>query len=224
MSTSLDKWVGAAWRYAVSFALVLGGLAGGAGCRSTPAFGEAGAQKNIETVKLKPGLMISMTVLVSGKKEIDEPSKRISEGGTIVLPLLGELDIADKTLEQLQDKLAKSYRKFFVDPQVILDFAREVGPEGSSPWGAVTVLGRVKTPGRVPVPATRDMTVSGAIQKAGGFATSAKENAILVTRSLANGATESRTVNLKAVGTAGRIEDDIVLEANDVVYVPEALF
>ena len=94
MSTSLDKWVGAAWRYAVSFALVLGGLAGGAGCRSTPAFGEAGAQKNIETVKLKPGLMISMTVLVSGKKEIDEPSKRISEGGTIALPLLGELDSA----------------------------------------------------------------------------------------------------------------------------------
>lgn len=45
-----------------------------------------------------------------------------------------------------------------------------------------------------------------------------------MTRSLPNGQTDSRTINLKAVGTAGRIEDDIVLEANDVVYVPEALF
>jgi len=29
---------------------------------------------------------------------------------------------------------------------------------------------------------------------------------------------------LHAVGTAGRLEDDIVLEANDVVYVPETMF
>ena len=168
--------------------------------------------------------MISMSVLVAGKKELDEPAKRISEGGTIVLPLLGELEIADKNLEELQADLTKAYRKFFVDPQVILDFARDAGTEGSSPWGFVTVLGRVKTPGRVPVPATRDMTVSSAIQKAGGFAPSAKDSAILVTRSLANGQTESRTINLRAVGTAGRLEDDIVLDANDVVYVPEALF
>ena len=85
-------------------------------------------------------------------------------------------------------------------------------------------MGRVKIPGRVAIPATRDMTVSGAIQKAGGFGPSAKENAILVTRSLPNNQTETRTINLKAVGTAGRLDDDIVLEANDVVYVPEAMF
>ena len=205
-------------------ALVLGLLAGTPGCKSTPPFGRDEAGKSMEIVKLRPGLMISMSVLVAGKKELDEPAKRISEGGTIVLPLLGELEIADKNLEELQADLTKAYRQFFVDPQVILDFARDAGTESSSPWGSVTVLGRVKTPGRVPVPATRDMTVSSAIQKAGGFAPSAKDSAILVTRSLANGQTESRTINLRAVGTAGRIEDDIVLDANDVVYVPEALF
>ncbi len=204
--------------------LIAGLLAGGAGCRSTPTFSQPEPSKTGDSVKLKPGLMIGMTVLVAGKKEIDEPAKRVSESGTIVLPLLGELDVADKSLEELQDKLTKSYRQFFVEPQVILEFARDAGTEGGSPWGFVTVLGRVKTPGRVPVPATRDMTVSGAIQKAGGFAPSAKENAILVTRSLPGGHTESRTVNLKAVGAAGRVEDDIVLEANDVVYVPEAMF
>jgi polysaccharide export outer membrane protein len=214
----------AARRGALAFILALGLLAGGASCRSTPPFGHAETGKPTDTVKLKPGLMISMSVLVAGKKELDEPAKRISEGGTIVLPLLGELDIADKNLEELQDDLTKAYRKYFVDPQVILDFARDAGTEGSSPWGFVTVLGRVKTPGRVPVPATRDMTVSSAIQKAGGFATSAKDSAILVTRLLANGQTESRTINLRAVGTSGRLEDDIVLEANDVVYVPEAMF
>ena len=178
----------------------------------------------MEVVKLRPGLMISMSVLVAGKKEIDEPSKRISEGGTIILPLLGEMEISDLSLDDLQSRLTKSYRKFFLEPQVILDFVRDTDAEGISPWGYVTVLGRVLKPGRVSIPATRDMTVSAAIQKLGGFAASAKLNAILVTRSLPNGQTETRTIDLHAVGTAGRLDDDIILEANDVVYVPEAMF
>ncbi len=167
--------------------------------------------------------MISMAVLVAGQKEIDEPSKRVSDGGTIVLPLLGEIEVADMTLDELQIKLTTRYNRFFVRPQIILDYVRDA-QEGISPWGFVTVLGRVKEPGRVPIPATRDMTVSGAIQRAGGLAASARPNAILVSRSMSDGRIESRTINLHSVGAAGRLEEDIILEANDVVFVPEALF
>ena len=205
-------------------ALSLALCGGTPGCRSTPPFGNGETGKSMEVVKLKPGLMISMSVLVAGKKELDEPSKRISERGTIILPLLGELVIAELSLDELQSQLTQSYKKFFVEPQVILDFVRDADAEGISPWGYVTVLGRVQKPGRVSIPATRDMTVSAAIQKTGGFAASAKVNAILVTRSLPDGKTEARTIDLNAVGTAGRLEDDIVLEANDVVFVPEAMF
>jgi len=222
------KWIVGLWHGGGNrvwcAALALGLLAGTPGCKSTPAFSRDEAGKSMEIVKLRPGLIISMSVLVAGKKEIDEPSKRISDGGTVALPLLGEMEISDLSLNELQAKLTKSYQQFFIDPQVILDFVRDTGADGISPWGFVTVLGRVKIPGRVAIPATRDMTVSGAIQKAGGFGPSAKDNAILVTRSLPNNQTETRTINLKAVGTAGRLDDDIVLEANDVVYVPETMF
>lgn len=223
-----NKWIVGLWHGGGNrvwcAALALGLLAGTPGCKSTPTFSRDEAGKSMEIVKLRPGLIISMSVLVAGKKEIDEPSKRISDGGTVALPLLGEMEITDLSLNELQAKLTKSYQQFFIDPQVILDFVRDTGADGISPWGFVTVLGRVKIPGRVAIPATRDMTVSGAIQKAGGFGPSAKDNAILVTRSLPNNQTETRTINLKAVGTAGRLDDDIVLEANDVVYVPEAMF
>lgn len=223
-----NKWIAGLWHGVGSrvgcAALALGLLAGTPGCQSAPTFGRDEVGKNMEIVKLRPGLIISMSVLVAGKKEIDEPSKRISDGGTIALPLLGEMEISNLSLNELQAKLTKSYQRYFIEPQVILDFVRDTGADGISPWGFVTVLGRVKIPGRVAIPATRDMTVSGAIQKAGGFGPSAKENAILVTRSLPNNQTETRTINLKAVGTAGRLDDDIVLEANDVVYVPEAMF
>lgn len=204
--------------------LCLAAVLAGGGCRSTPPFGDLAASKDTEIAKLRPGLMVSMSVLVAGKKELDEPAKRISDAGTIVLPLLGELPVGDMTLSDLQNQLTVRYENYFVKPQVILEFARDIAGEGLSPWGFVTVLGRVKNPGRIAIPATRDMTVSGAIQKTGGYAPSAKDSAILVTRVLPDGRTETRTINLKAVGAAGRLEEDIVLEANDVVFVPEAMF
>jgi protein involved in polysaccharide export with SLBB domain len=205
-------------------AVLLVGLLAGSGCRSTPPFGHGEPGRSADVVRLRPGLMVSMSVLVAGKAEISEPAKRVSDGGTVVLPLLGEVQVADLTLDELQNHLSERYARFFIQPQVILDFVREAGAEGISPWGFVTVLGRVKTPGRVAIPATRDMTVSGAIQQAGGFATSARAAGILVTRSMPDGRTETRTINLHAVGAAGRLDEDIILEANDVVFVPEAMF
>ncbi len=224
MSTGRNGGAGVVAGRVLLVLVLLGTLAGAGGCRSKPPFGHGEAGKAAEVVKLRPGLVVNMTVLVAGKKEIDEPGKRVSDVGTIILPLLGELDVSDASLEELQAKLTERYRKYFVQPQVILDFARDIAEEGVSPWGFVTVLGRVEKPGRIALPATRDMTVSGAIQKAGGFATSAKESAILVTRSRPNGKTEARTINMRAVGTAGRLQEDIILEANDVVFVPEAMF
>ena len=156
-----NKWIAGLWHGVGSrvgcVALALGLLAGNPGCKSAPSFGHDEVGKNMEIVKLRPGLIISMSVLVAGKKEIDEPSKRISDGGTIALPLLGEMDISDLSLNELQAKLTKSYQQYFIEPQVILDFVRDTGADGISPWGFVTVLGRVKIPGRVAIPATRDM-------------------------------------------------------------------
>ena len=194
------------------------------GCHSVPAFGTAQQDDSHVVVMLKPGLEISMSVLVAGKKEIDEPSKRIAENGTLILPLLGEMSVTNLSLDELQCSLTDKYKKYFVEPQVILDFVRDTEINGISPWGYITVLGRVDKPGRIPIPATRDLTVSGAIQKAGGFSSSAKDSGILVTRSLPDGRTETRVINLHAVGTAGRLKEDIILEANDVVYVPESMF
>ena len=86
------------------------------------------------------------------------------------------------------------------------------------------MLGRVKTPGRVGIPATRDLTVSGAIQKAGGFQTSARTESILVTRRGSNGEATTYTISLNAVGAGGKVDDDLPLQSEDVVFVPEARF
>ena len=93
-----------------------------------------------------------------------------------------------------------------------------------SPWGSVTLLGRVKSPGRVPIPPTRDLTVSAAIQRAGGFDSSARKTAIRVTHRADDGSLSVREVDLEAVGSRGELEHDIVLAPDDVVFVPEMIF
>ena len=175
--------------------------------------------------RLKPGLMIQLQVLVAGNKEIDEPNKRISNSGEISLPLVGNVDVRGLTLDEFSDKLTELYSDYYVQPQIVVQFVQDQTSELISPWGFVTVLGRVRSPGRVSIPPTQDLTVSGAIQQAGGLDTSAKQTAIRITRPGANGdASEQFETNLKEVGSRGNAADDFILKSGDIIFVPEMMF
>jgi protein involved in polysaccharide export with SLBB domain len=174
---------------------------------------------------LRPGLVLNITVLAGGRKEIEELGRRIGEDGTITLPMLGVVRIHDETIGNLAARLTRLYHAYFVNPLVQVDFVRDDSPSGVSPWGHVTVLGRVARPGRVSMPPTRDLTVSMAIQLAGNLSPGARESAVRVFRREEDG--EQITpfhVNLQAVGRRGRLENDIVLLPGDVVYVPQRVF
>lgn len=177
-----------------------------------------------EQTMLRPGLVISVSVVVAGKRDIDEPAKRVSEASTLTLPLLGAVPVKGMTLGMLSAELVRAYREYFVNPQVSVDFARDLNNEELSPWGYVTVLGRVRKPGRVSIPATRDMTVSGAIQQAGGYDTSAKDTTIRVTRRNTGSQSGTLVVNLRAAGADGRTDQDVVVQPNDVIFVPTQVF
>lgn len=175
-------------------------------------------------MRLRRGLVIRVKVLVAGKEEVVEPSKRVSDSGQVTLPLVGTIDTLDMPPEDLEARLAEAYGKYFVEPQVIVDVVKDERPDAMSPWGSVTVLGRVKQPGRVSIPPTMDLTVSAAIQRSGGFDSSARKTAIRVTRRGSDGKADIKEINIEAVGRRGEVGHDIVLEPNDVVFVPEMVF
>ncbi len=199
-----------------------------AGCQSgrpvVPQGGDSQVQeiRALNGAQLRPGLTVNVQVLVTGQKEIDEKNRRISESGAITLPLVGEIHVADLTVSEAQDLLKVAYSKVYVSPQVIVECLMESGETAVSPWGYVTVLGRVKKPGQVNMPATRELTVSRAIQLAGGLDTSARSNAIRVTRTR-NKVSEQFEVDLDKIGARGQTKDDVRLLPGDVVYVPEAV-
>jgi polysaccharide export outer membrane protein len=173
---------------------------------------------------VKPGFVVRVSVMASGKKELEEPAKRITDKGEISLPLLGTVHVAGLTLDEMTTQLNTLYTDYYNQPQVVVDFVKEADQDGASPWGYVTIMGRVVRPGRIPIPPTRDLTISGAIQQAGGFSTSAKDTAIRITRRKGEGASETFDVNLEAAGTNGHLEEDKTLQPGDVIFVPQKVF
>jgi hypothetical protein len=103
---------------------------------------------------LRPGLIVRVSVLVSGKREIDSEVKRISDSNVLDLPLVGAVPVEGMTLNMLIADLQKRYQDFFINPQVIAEFIVDERPDAISPWGSVNVLGRVRAPGRVNIPPT----------------------------------------------------------------------
>ncbi|MEK7271078.1 MAG: polysaccharide biosynthesis/export family protein, partial [Planctomycetota bacterium] len=181
---------------------------------------------------VRPGYEIKVRVVVDDKVEIETGLATVSEEGGVFLPLLKQVRVAGMTAAGAEASLSEQYSRYFVAPRVYLDSIppKEITPQEkeqaamSAPKGYVSVTGRVKSPGLVTIPATSELTLSQAILLAGGLNFSAKDRAVRLTRRKPDGSVELRTVNLRAIVEQGRLADDAVLQAGDIIYVPETLF
>jgi polysaccharide export outer membrane protein len=171
---------------------------------------------------VRPGLYLSVTVMVAGREKISESSRQVAEEGTLDLPLIGKVMVAGLRRIEVEALLVEQYRTYLVEPHVVVEFAQPSG-SGISPWGYVTVLGRIRNPGKIPIPATQDLTVSAAIQQAGGLIASARDSRIRVIRQEEDGTVRRMEVDLRAFAR-GQLDEEIVLQAGDVVFVPERMW
>lgn len=181
--------------------------------------------EGVATPVLVPGLILNIRVLVDGDVEIEEEAKRVRAAGDIVMPLIGRVAVAGLTLDAMTERLYKLYDdRFFVDPLVVVEFVEGKGAHAISPWGYVTVLGCVNSPGRVNIPPTRDLRVSQAIQQVNGFDKGARRGGIRITRKGTGSKPERFKVDLDHVGSKGELEQDVILRPGDVVFVSESFF
>lgn len=171
---------------------------------------------------LREGVMFSLQVEAGGKLEVELESCRIREDGSAVLPIIGKTSLVGLGLAEATDRLTKAYSDYYIEtPLVRIELLQD--EQGlSAPWGFVTVMGRVKNPGRVPFPPTRDLTLSGAIQGAEGFDTSANLSVVRITRTLQDGTQKHIIVDMNKIGDEGY--QDIPLRTGDLIKVPERIF
>lgn len=139
---------------------------------------------------------------------------RVSERGTILFPLIGEISVTGLTPTQVSKRIADKLRagRFVVDPEVTVSIAQVNSRQ-------VAVLGNVHKPGRYPLDATT-AKVTDLIALAGGIApTGSDQITVMTTR---NGKTERREIDLAAMIRSGDLSQNVELQAGDTIYVGRA--
>ena len=167
------------------------------------------------------GYRLRVLVRVGDRDEVGPLEVMVSEKGEISLPLAGRVMCEGLTINGLHSRLSGIYSEFFTDPDVDVHFA--YSDDGISPYGQVLVQGRVHREGWVNIPPTRNLRLSHAIQRCGGFASSALRRKVFVLRRK-GGKIERHVIDFKAIGKNGELENDILLEPNDVIFVDESNF
>jgi len=130
--------------------------------------------------------------------------------GKITLPLIGELQAAGQTVDQLRTTIATQLKHFLEAPEVTV-----IVQEPRSQF--FTVVGKVMKPGSYPL--GQRLTVMDGLALSGGFKDFAKVNKIQVVRTHRDGRVERLSFDYKRA-VAGDLKQNFVLEQHDMIVVP----
>jgi len=141
---------------------------------------------------------------------------RITQEYTITLPLIGTIDLRNKTVRQAEEIIRSLYDKdYLVNPQInltVLEYTQRT----------VKVLGAVNQPGAIVFPPEQKMGLLEAIARAGGFSRIAERRKVRLSRTLVDGKTENYVINADEM-IQGASAQQWLLTKGDVIFVPERI-
>jgi polysaccharide export outer membrane protein len=164
-------------------------------------------QSHSEIITLQEG--DDLKISFPGSANLDT-TQQIRRDGKISLPLVGEVQAAGETPDDLQQNLIKLYAPQISSKEVIVTVESSAFP--------VYVTGCVIRPGKIS--SDKPMTALEAVMEAGGFDyEKANLRNVRVIRN-ENGVSKSYTLNLK-MALNGNEDKPFYLKPSDIVYVPE---
>jgi polysaccharide export outer membrane protein len=169
---------------------------------------QEGRDAFVRAYRIGPGDLIEIKVF-----EVDELNQtvRVSEDGSITLPLLGRVPVEGLTQEGVVQKLTGLLQaKYVKNPQVTL-FIKEYKNQQVAVIGAVEKAGSYEVVGR--------KNLLQIISMAGGFSDNASDE-IFILREGPDGGTSTITIDLKDLLVNGNQTLNIPIEPSDVISVP----
>ncbi len=164
--------------------------------------------------KLGPNDFVSFRVVED--RDNESQRLRVNDSGELEVPYVGLVPAQGKTCKELAFNIKSALEKeYYYHATVILAVDRV----SEKSRGRIYVYGSVKSQGPQEVPPDESYTVSKAVIRAGGFGDFANKRKVKVTRK--NG--KDFTVDLKRVIEEGHTEEDVVLQPDDQIYVPQRL-
>ena len=154
-----------------------------------------------------------ITIHAPGAREIDGIQQRVGPDGKVALRLLGEVHVAGLTTQEIAEKLEAQLSRYYVEPEVVVEVS-----EYLSQW--FYVFGEVQRPG--PRPYTgRDGLLKTLAEAVPTFL--AWRSQIRVVRPATDGGkSQTIIVDLDRVIRTGDADQDVLLQAGDIIEVPPA--
>lgn len=134
--------------------------------------------------------------------------------GRITLEKMGDVPVTGMTPLQLDSVITATYAGFVRNPEVTV-FVRQFGGY------QVYVLGEVNNPGGFPL--QREMNVFQAVAAAGGHKESAKVGSVMILRRDEKNGVQAFKLDLNRA-IQDRTEAGLLVQAQDVIYVPKTFF
>ena len=136
---------------------------------------------------------------------------RVRPDGKISLPLLGDLQAAGLTAEQLQGEIATGFAQYYKEPPQVSILVQEVNSS------AIFLLGEVRNPGRYVV--KTGTTFLQALTLAGGFTEFAATNRVIIRRQNPENHSET-AMSLCYKDVVGGQQSNVLLQPGDTVIIP----
>lgn len=154
-----------------------------------------------------------------GNRGIEPYLVRVSDAGTITLPIIGDIHIAGKTLAEIEDAVKKAYYpKYVVNPPMLVCQVKEYQNENERVF---TVMGLVNKPDAYAYPPDVQYNLMEALAFAGGLDMVADPRYVKVFRQDAGGEVLQATFGMgeKALKEAY----EVTIKPGDVIYVDHTL-
>ena len=135
----------------------------------------------------------------------------VQPDGYITLEIGGDLKVAGFTIEQTRAAILRQARTRLQDPVATI-----VLKEFQRPY--FVVAGEVSQPGKTEM--RERVTAIQAIMLAGGMKETAKSSQVVVFRKINSDWAEVKLLNLKNIRRTSDLENDLTLQAGDIVFVP----
>ncbi len=141
---------------------------------------------------------------------------RVNDNGQVEVPYVGLVQASGRTSKELAFTIKAALEKEYYYHATVIVAVDHVSEKSR---GRIYVTGSVRGPGPQEIPPDESYTVSKAVIRAGGFGDFADKRKVRVTRK--NG--QDLVVDLKNVIERGRSDEDVVLQPDDQIYVPQKL-
>ncbi|MBN1391377.1 MAG: polysaccharide biosynthesis/export family protein [Sedimentisphaerales bacterium] len=154
-----------------------------------------------------------------GYKEIEPYLVRVSDEGTVTLPIIGDIQVAGKTLAEIEKAVKKAYYpKYVAHPPMLVCQVKQYQAEHERVF---TVMGLVNEPDAYPYPPDVQYNLMEALAFAGGLDIIADPQYVKVFRQDADGQVFQAVFGIGSKGLKNAYA--VTIKPGDVIYVDHTL-